>query len=200
MECKVHRKRKKYKSWPWLSYRADNIVMVISFGWLCDVFSWSRFLSLKNPGSFGRGNSMSLPSIITTADILGLSSGHRCTHNRPIWIDRNASRELHEFSTNLSSNRMDLPSLNSIQAWPHWDQPLGAILAFRRWTVLWTHMSKKIMIMVWMLKPSVSQPAYNLKHQYTIAKDIRFCWENSIESVFWRHVTTTEIDVLKPSV
>ena len=68
-------------------YLASSIVMVIrlivvDFWGTVDVVSESdKFRSVKKPGSFGSGRSISLLSIRTAVDIFGLSSGLRCTHN-----------------------------------------------------------------------------------------------------------------------
>jgi hypothetical protein len=40
------------------------------------------------PGSLGSGNELSLLSIVTTEDMLGLSSGCCCTHKRLMWAQR----------------------------------------------------------------------------------------------------------------
>ncbi|KAK4367537.1 hypothetical protein RND71_011329 [Anisodus tanguticus] len=44
-------------------------------------------LPVKKPGSLGEDNGASLDNISTTDDMLGLSSGLCCTHNRPTWTD-----------------------------------------------------------------------------------------------------------------
>lgn len=62
-------------------YRPCNIVLSIkSFTTIC--------LSVKKPGCKGIDSSPLLPSIRTTVDMFGLSSGDCCTHKRAMWIER----------------------------------------------------------------------------------------------------------------
>lgn len=83
---------------------------------LDEVSASKRFLSVKNPGCLGHGNEPSLPNIRTTDDILGLSSGCCCTHNRPTWMDRNTSGGQHDSFEVESISSIDLSSLCSVHA------------------------------------------------------------------------------------
>lgn len=86
--------------------------------WLDEVAMYNRCLSVKKPGSLGCGSVISLLSIRTTFDILGLSSGLCCTHNRATWTDRNTSDILllFLFSIDVCISSNVLPSLWSLQA------------------------------------------------------------------------------------
>ena len=76
-----------------------------------------RYLPVWKPGSLGSGSAVSLLNIKTTVDMVGLYSGHCCTHNRPTWIDRNTSFGLHDSFTELSISSNCLSSLYSLHAW-----------------------------------------------------------------------------------
>ena len=63
-----------------LSYRGSSRVMLMSLHdsdmfWLDEVSDTNLFLSRKKPGCLGCGSTTSLPNVITTYDMLGLSSG-----------------------------------------------------------------------------------------------------------------------------
>jgi len=104
-----------------VNYLASSCVMVISLAeillWIDEELALPLSLVVKKPGSFGWGNSLSLPNIITTDDMLGLSLGLRCTHNRPICIERSASYKLHDSTIDSAMSSEDLPSVNSLHAW-----------------------------------------------------------------------------------
>lgn len=68
-------------------------------------------LRVKKSGCLGWGSSISLLSIKTTTDMLGLSSGYGWTHNNPIWIARNTSDGLHDSTIASSSSSQNLSSL-----------------------------------------------------------------------------------------
>lgn len=100
---------------------AANNVMVISFAEhvsiLLDDDSCSKtFLSVKKPGSFASGNGISLLSINTTFDMLGLSSGLCCTHSKPTWMQRIASDKMQESFKDSSINSDDFSSKCSLHA------------------------------------------------------------------------------------
>ena len=76
-----------------------------------------RCLPVWKPGSLGSGSAVSLLNIKTTVDMVGLYSGHSCTHNRPTWIDRNTSFGLHDSFSELSISSNCLSSLYSLHAW-----------------------------------------------------------------------------------
>jgi hypothetical protein len=80
-----------------------------------------NFLSVKKPGSVGWGNVPSPLNIRTTVDMLGLSSGECCTHNRPTWIDLITSVRSLVSTIKLSISSKGLPSLNSFHAWKSQD-------------------------------------------------------------------------------
>lgn len=68
-------------------------------------------LSVKKPGCLGSGSKISLLSIRTTSDMLGLSSGCGWTHNNPICIARNTSDGLHDSMIASGTNSRNLFSL-----------------------------------------------------------------------------------------
>jgi hypothetical protein len=73
-------------------HRASNSETVISL--VEDNWSWlSDFFPKMKPGSLVPGNKLSLTNIITTEDMLGLSSGCSWTHKRPTWMQCNISEQ-----------------------------------------------------------------------------------------------------------
>ena len=72
--------------------------------------------SKKKPGCLGWGNALSLPSITTTEDMLGLSSGRCCMHKRLRWMQCNSSDIVHDSPKHSSSNSKGLPLFHSIHA------------------------------------------------------------------------------------
>jgi len=49
--------------------------------------------------------------------MLGLSTGFSWTHNRPTWIERSTSNNLHDSIIYSEKSSKGLPSMNSLQAW-----------------------------------------------------------------------------------
>lgn len=96
-------------------YRASNLVTVISFveeNWS----SLSEFFPKMKPGSLGSGNELSLANIITTDDMLGLSSGCSCTHKRLTWMQCNICDAVQESSKHVSISSNGLPSCHNFHA------------------------------------------------------------------------------------
>lgn len=105
-------------------YRASNSVIVISLiedgsRWLDEDSALTGFLAMKKPGCLGLGNALSvLLNITTTDDIVGLSSGYCCTHNRLMWMHRITSDRVHDESPkNGSTSSKGLPSFHKLHAY-----------------------------------------------------------------------------------
>lgn len=144
-------------------------------------------LSMRKPGSWGTGSAVSLLNIKTTVDMLGLLSGHCCTHNRPTWTDRDTWAGLQESFTDLSiSSNIGLSSLYCLHAWKNLDHFLEVSLTRKwYWNIKRDHrwqrsMSHKWRLLSWnLLSPSLS--AAKLTKQL---KKTKTRLENKIA---WRH-------------
>lgn len=67
-------------------------------------------------GFFGAGRAESLLSIVTTKDMVGLSTGSSCTHNSPTWMHLNISLLEFELRKEGSINSVDLSSFQTVHA------------------------------------------------------------------------------------
>ena len=102
-------------------YRASSCVIDISFvedDWclLDEESTSSEFFPIRKLGSLGSGSKLSLPNIITTNDMLGLSSGSCCTHKGLTWMQRNISGRVQELSEHISISSKGLDSLHNFHA------------------------------------------------------------------------------------
>lgn len=131
-----------------------------------------RFLSVKKPGCFGWGNDLSPPSIRTTDAIIGLSSGACCTHSRPTWMHLNISGDGQASSKDSSISSNGLPSIHSFHAWK---LPIKTTVRFKakrhlklmfKWVLAHpcAYMSKKVVVVLRVLKSSVSFSTYYLQY------------------------------------
>lgn len=77
-------------------------------------------LATANAGCFGSGRAIdSLPSRVTTDDILGLSSGSSCTHKSPICMHLTISDVQHDSIKMQSTNSNTFPSHHSLHAYQY---------------------------------------------------------------------------------
>ena len=102
-------------------YRASSSVIDISLvedDWclLDDESASSEFFPIRKPGSLGSDSKLSLPNIITTDDMLGLSSGCCCTHKRLTWMQRKISSRVQDSSKHVSISSKGMPSFHNFHA------------------------------------------------------------------------------------
>lgn len=105
-------------------YLASSVVTVTRFTvkdsscLLEDESVSTGFLPRQNPGFLGCCIvALSLLSIKTTEDMLGLSSACSCTHSRPTCIHLNASEAEHVSTNDESTSSNPFPSFHSFHAW-----------------------------------------------------------------------------------